>query len=162
MNIDSIFEMFLKNEVEFLLLGGVNFMIQHEPVLTFDVDVWIRPEQSNLRRCEQALVAMEAEWGESEGRWGPVSKRQPDWLGRQPVYCMICKYGALDLFLEVKGLSDWYESATRAVDIKTTAGITCRGLSDEDMLRCQEALPEREQKKDRIRALRRALGKNYD
>ncbi len=157
MNIDLILQTLSRHNVDFLLFGGVNFMLRHEPVLTFDVDIWVRPEVGNLERCEVALREMEAEWGETEVSWGLVSEKSPGWLGRQAVYCMICKYGALDIFLAVKGLDEWEASAAHAVSVATGGGASCRGLSDEDMLRCQQALPENEQKKDRVRVLSSAL-----
>ena len=34
MNIDHILQMFNASEVEYLLIGGMNFLLRHEPVLT--------------------------------------------------------------------------------------------------------------------------------
>jgi len=158
MNIDGMLATLLEWRGEFLLLGGVNFMLRHQPVLTYDLDVWVRPTAANLRRCEKALAALQAEWGRTESDWRPVAGRRPGWLGGQAVYCMICAGGALDVFLQVRGLGAWPSSRAVSVEVKTAAGIVCRGLSDRDMLRCQEALPDNERKADRIRTLRQALG----
>ena len=34
MNIDHILQMFNASEVEYLLIGSMNFLLRHEPVLT--------------------------------------------------------------------------------------------------------------------------------
>lgn len=157
MNIDHMLITLGGHDVRFLVLGGINFMLRHQPVLTFDLDVWVRPDQCNLARCEAALAALDAQWGETEATWGPVVKRAPGWLGHQAVYCMICDHGALDIFMAVKGLGEWDASYGDSVELRTAAGAVCRGLSDLDMLRCQQVLPEAERKLDRIRALEKAL-----
>ena len=46
---------------------------------------------------------------------------------------------------------------SRGVRTQTAAGIQFTGLSDEDMLACQEALPVEERKERRIQVLREAI-----
>jgi hypothetical protein len=38
MNIDHILQTFNTCEVDYLLIGGMNFLLRHEPVLTYDID----------------------------------------------------------------------------------------------------------------------------
>ena len=45
MNIDRMLEALQECRVQFLLLGGVNFLLRHEPVLTYDLDVLIACER---------------------------------------------------------------------------------------------------------------------
>ena len=40
-----------------------------------DVDFWIEDAPENRRRCEEALVELEAEWGATEADSGPVAAR---------------------------------------------------------------------------------------
>jgi hypothetical protein len=157
MNVDHILATLNRHEVRYLLAGGMNFLLRHEPVLTYDVDLWIEGSAGNLRACEAALSALEAEWGRTEDDWQPVSKRKPGWLGKQEVYCLTSPHGAIDIFLHLKGLADWNHSAGRAVSGKTAAGVAYRGLCDEDMLESEEALDEGAQRPDRIRVLREAV-----
>ena len=44
-----------------------------------------------------------------------------------------------------------------AIEAKTSKGVAFLALSDEDMLKCQTALPEKDQKLDRIRFLKQIL-----
>lgn len=157
LNIDHILETLNRHGVEYLLLGGVNFLLQHEPVLTFDVDVWIRDTAENRTRCVTALIALKAEWGTSTATWLPVAQMDGDWLSRQPLFCLTTAVGPLDVFRSVRGLADWDAATRRSVVVTTTGGVSCRGLCDADMLQCQQALPENERRLDRMRTLQRCL-----
>jgi hypothetical protein len=158
MNIDLILDTMNRCGVACLLLGGVNFLLRHEPVLTFDIDLWVEDTPDNLARCEKALAELEAQWGPSEADWRPVGRLAAGWLGKQAVYCLASPHGAIDVFLRVAGLPDWGRCRARAELRTTTAGTAYLGLCDADMLQCQLALPEGERRQDRIRALRKALG----
>ena len=159
MMVDTILETFNRHGVQYLLIGGMNFMLRHDPVLTYDVDVWIADTPENRARCEAALAALEGAWGPTEQDWGPVTKLPAGWLARQPVFSLTTEAGAVDVFRAVSGLGDWAVCAAHGVAERTAAGTKYRGLSDEDMLRCQEAIVEDEQKPERIRRLRQALKK---
>lgn len=157
MNIDRILAALNDGQVDYLLIGGVNFLLRHRPELTFDVDVWVRDTPENLHRCEGVLATLDAEWGRDEQTWGPVARMTAGWLDAQPVYCLTTPDGALDIFRAVKGLAKWTDCAARAVSGRTAAGVAYRGLCDADMLACQLALPPAERKEARIAVLRTAL-----
>ena len=73
MDVDLILQTFNAHRVDYLLIGGMNFLLFHEPVLTFDVDLWIDDAPENLRRAEQAL-------GELRGVGAPPSRTGDPWL----------------------------------------------------------------------------------
>ena len=157
MNVDHLLSTMNRHGVRYLLIGGMNFMLRHQPILTFDVDLWIDDTSENRRHCEGALADLDAEWGATEESWGAVTKLSPDWLGTQEVFCLATPHGAIDIFRKIAGLEVWQASWQQAVPTSTVAGTLYRGLSDEDMLRCQLALSPGEQKQDRIRVLREAI-----
>ena len=157
MDIDHILAVFNRHEVRYLLIGGIHFLLRHKPVLTFDIDFWIEDNIDNRRRCENALIALRAEWGANENNWGPVSDLPGGWLGQQVVFCLSSPSGAIDIFRSVSGLSSWQRSFDASVEGRTAAGTPYRGLSDEDMLACPMSLDPQERKNDRIRDLRKAL-----
>lgn len=158
MNIDRILQTMSAHAVDFLLIGGVNFMLRHEPVLTYDVDLWIEDSADNLRRCEAALAELQAEWGKTDEDWGPVAAKQAGWLERQAVYCLTSPHGSIDVFRAVRGLRSWSECRERAVAVQSPAGVDLLALCDQDMLQCQLALPEGERNARRVDALKKALG----
>jgi hypothetical protein len=157
--IDEILRELNNHGCRFLLIGGMNFMLRHEPKLTFDVDVWIEDSPENRRRCETALIALHAEWGPTDETWGPVAKFPHGWLDRQHVYVMLTAFGALDIFRSVEGLDDWQMCWARGFDGLSKEHTPYRGLSDEDMLQCQLALDTHQQRTERIQTLRTAIAK---
>ena len=93
MNVDQILKTLNAHQVAYILIGGMNFLLRHAPVLTYDVDLWIEDTPENLRRCEQALAELQAQWGPSEKDWGPVAGKASGWLGSQPVFCLTSPHG---------------------------------------------------------------------
>jgi hypothetical protein len=161
MVVNEILNLLNRHDCQFMLIGGMNFMLRHQPILTYDVDVWIEDSPENRNRCEIALSAMKAEWGKTENDWGPVSELPSGWLSQQALYCLITPHGALDVFRSVAGLDDWNSCRQRSVVEYTAEGISYFGLSDEDMLKCQLVLTEAEQKTDRVRFLRNAISSKH-
>lgn len=157
MDVDRILKTFNAHQVQYLLIGGLNFLPRHQPVLTYDVDLWIEDSPANRRSTEAALVERQAEWGPSEADWRPVSAWGEGWSDRQAVFCLSAPAGAIVIFRTVRGLAVWSEWRQRAFSSVTAAGTPYWGLSDSDMLLCQTSLPEAAQKLDRIRVLRQAI-----
>ena len=157
MNIDRILQLLYDHAVDYLLIGGVNFLLHHEPALTFDVDIWVADNEENLAKLNRSLIAMGGAWGPSEREWTPVPL-DPNWLKQQVVYCLTTDHGALDVFREVCGLEGRYvECETAARRSQTTTGVPYRGLSDPHMLNCQEALPPPERNLRRMEVLKKAM-----
>jgi hypothetical protein len=133
-NVDRILEAFARHDVACLLIGGMNFLLRHQPVLTFDIDFWIEDTSENALRCERALAELGAEWGATDQDWRPVALRPTGWLSAQMVFCLTSPHGPIDIFRAVRGLGDWQAAAARALRAHTAAGVPYLGLSDEDML----------------------------
>lgn len=157
MNVDHILGTLNANNVHYLLIGGMNFMLRHRPILTYDLDVWIEDSEANRMACESALAALDAEWGASEATWGPVKQLSPGWLATQGMVCISSPHGAVDVFRSVAGLENWQICWNRAIGEQTAAGTTYRGISDEDMLLCQLVLDASSQKLDRVQSLQSAI-----
>lgn len=157
MQLDQILAGFNRHAVQYLLIGGVNFLLRHHGPMTVDIDLWIHDTKENRGRCEQALRDLGAEWGPTETDWGPVSRLNADWLARQYVFCLNSSWGAIDIFRSVAGLGNWLDSAQRAISAVTPLGTPYRAISDHDMLNCQLALDPAQQKNDRVRRLHEAL-----
>jgi hypothetical protein len=157
MNADAILECFHRHEADAILIGGMNFLLRHQPVLTFDVDFWVKDDDENLSRVATALRALGAEWGKSVETWGPLPGGH-DWLRTQTVFCLTTPHGAIDIFRSVEGLFGQYEACkARSTVARLESGIIYRSLSDQDMLACQLALPENLRRLDRTNYLRNLL-----
>jgi hypothetical protein len=157
MNVDEILKALNDERVDYLLIGGMNFLLRHLPELTYDVDVWARDDATNLERVNRALQKLGAEWGASDKDWREVSDDWR-WLQRQGCFCLTTKHGPLDIFRDVRGLEGRYEECrAAAIPSRTSKGILYQALSDEHMLACQQALPEPERKLKRVEILTRAI-----
>ena len=157
MDVDAILAAMNQRDVRYLIIGGMNFMLRHRPLLTYDIDFWVEDTEENRHKCGQALANLDAEWGSTEENWAPVSKLPADWLGEQAIYCLNSPHGAIDIMRVVEGLDSWQESWQRGIDEKTKAGTPYRGLSDDDMLKCQLALAEPQRNLERVRILQEIL-----
>jgi len=157
MNVDEMLKALNRERVDYLLIGGMNFLLRHLPELTFDVDIWVKDDEENLARVNSALGDLQAEWGPTETEWRRVPSGW-QWLRTQSGFCLTTAHGALDVFREVRGLEGRYlECKARAIPSQTATAIPFNGLSDQDMLTCQDALPAGERKLHRIQVLRDAL-----
>lgn len=154
-NVDRILETLNRHQVAYLLIGGMNFLLRHLPVLTFDVDLWIADNAANRQRCERALAELHAQWGRDDQDWKPVSQHLAGWLECQPLFCLTSPHGAIDIFRSVAGLGSWDDSRATSVASHTASGVAYVGLSDDDMLVCQDALEEGPRKREWIETLNR-------
>jgi hypothetical protein len=159
MNVDAIFTTMNEWRVNCMLIGGMNFLLNHEPVLTYDVDLWIEDKPDNLARLNKALHGVGAEWGPTRKEWKPVPPT-PDWLTQQSIFCLTSRMGAIDIYRKLPGLETKYPDChLRSTLRRTPTGVAYRSLSDQDMLASQLALPPDLQKPNRIDCLRRSLEK---
>ena len=156
-NVDEILRRLNAENVELILIAGMNFLLRHLPELTFDVDVWVEDDPDNRTRVNRALRSLGAEWGPTENDWKPVPA-EDHWLSSQTFFYLTTSHGALDIFRDVAGLEGRFsECRGRAIRSKTAGGTPFLALSDRDMLACQLALPARCQKQRRIEVLRAAI-----
>jgi hypothetical protein len=158
MNIDAVLSKLNERQVAYLLIGGVNFMLRHQPINTGDIDVWIEDNAENRQRCELAVAELGAEWGRTDSEWGPVASLPPGWLAAQGMFCLMTPAAPLDIFRSVPGLGSWQDCRSRGIRGTTEVGTPFFGISDSDMLECQLALTPGLQKLDRIRYLRNITG----
>jgi hypothetical protein len=158
MNVDCILETMNRHGVNYLLIGGMNFMLRFEGILTYDVDFWIEDAPENLLSCERALVDLDAEWGRTDEDWGRVADRKAGWLSIQGVYSLASREGPVDIFRSVKGLDDWNMCWSRAEKRTTPTGVAYSALGVDDLLRSQEAVPTTGKVEDRLRILRSKTG----
>ena len=162
MDIDRILNILARQQVDCILIGGVNFLLHHAAELTFDMDIWVNDTDENLARLNAALREMKAEWGQTEKEWAPVPNTH-HWLKTQNLFCLTTGLGAVDIFRVVKGLEGKYaECVAEARRAKTAGGAPYVGLSDRHMLISQEALDFHEKKSkitERIETLKKAISR---
>ncbi|WP_254508082.1 hypothetical protein [Anatilimnocola floriformis] len=153
MNIDHVLQTFNDCGVRYMLIGGMNFALRHQPYTTYDIDLWIEDSDENVVACDTAL----AKWGRTDSEWDLTRNLPPNWLRTQGVFSLHSPHGAIDIFRAVKGLGEWEDSFGRSIQEKTNSGSVYQGLGDDDMIRCQLALDASHRKVDRVRVIQAKL-----
>jgi hypothetical protein len=156
-NVDLILSTFNQHHADYILIGGMNFFLNHEPVTTFDVDLWIADTRENHQVVHVALSELHAEvsFSPKGDDWRQVCAfDSAAWLQRSAVFCLFSPNGSIDIFRSVPGLEAGFATSRDLCPVRQTpTGVPYRSLNDELMIRCQLALPEADQKKDRLRSL---------
>lgn len=153
MHVDRILRILEENDADYILVGGLNFLLHHKPILTYDVDLWVRDTCENLKNVNHALRKMGAEWGPTENSFKAVPPN-PSWLSRHEFFCLTTKFGAVDVFRNLRGLDGKYSECKRvARHGKTPNGTHYYGLSDKHMLAAELALDEKYRRSDRLKIL---------
>ena len=145
-----VFSAMNTNGVSYLLVGGLNYFLRHKPVTTQDIDLFIDDSPQNRQLCEIALIELGAEWGRRDEDWDKVSAKPKGWLSGQSVFCLLTRFGPVDIFLSLPGLPSFSEALLRSVSFEIEQSIQVRLISTEDLLACQMAIPEVYRKRERI------------
>lgn len=53
---EDLLELFYRNKVKYLIIGGLAFIYHAKPRYTKDMDLWVRFDRRNVERANQALV----------------------------------------------------------------------------------------------------------
>ena len=155
---ERVFRVMNDCDVEFLLIGGLNYYLLHRPVSTQDIDLFINDSVENRSRCESALAELDALWGRTDDDWGPVDKKTPGWLNSQRVYCLLTTAGPVDIFRSVPGVDSFSRALKDSKEVIVGTGTTVRLIGPKDLLACQMAIPEHARRLDRVNHLREVLG----
>lgn len=159
MDVEHILRTLNSHGVEYILVGGMNFLLNHTGPLSYELGLFINDTTPNRIELNFALQELGCEWGPGSDHWKAVPG-DPQWLERQPVYCLTSPHGAIDIFRAVKGLEDGFDACKARAELRSMQdGEMYYSLSDEDMLRSQLALPETEIHKDRIETLKKSIEK---
>jgi len=157
MDVEHILRTLNSHGVEYILAGGMNFLLNHTGPLSYEVGLFINDTEANRSELNFALQELGCAWGPDSEHWKTITGG-PQWLDRQPVFCLTSPHGAIDIFRAIKGLEDGFEACKNRAEIRSMQdGEMYYSLSDEDMLRSQLALPETEERKQRIETLRKSI-----
>jgi hypothetical protein len=152
-----VFQAMNQNRVSYLLIGGLNYFLAFKPVTTQDIDLWIEDTPENRSACEMALAELGAEWGKRDEDWSLVNQKPSGWLTGQCVFCLLTRFGPVDIFLSVPGLPDFSRARRDATIFTIDRELSTPLISANDLLSCQLALPTIQQKQERVRTLQEFL-----
>jgi predicted nucleotidyltransferase len=150
----AILEVLSREEVDFIIVGGIAVQAHGYLRGTGDLDLIPRPTTLNLSRLAEALAELEAEvWRATR----PVNVTDPHLLRRAPMIPLVTRYGRLDLLnieLTQGAPSSYDDLAARALVVEIEGQeLAVAGL--DDLIRMKRAAG-REQDLLDIAALARA------
>lgn len=127
---DEIFKVLARNQVDFVVIGGIAVQGHGYIRSTYDVDVIVEPTALNMTRLSVALIELEAELRVP----GTLRLTDPNQLRSVPLIPTVTRFGPLDVVhvQHVAGPPKSYE-ALRAAALVIALGdvdVPVAGLSD--------------------------------
>ncbi len=149
----AILRTLLKNEVDFIVVGGICAVLHGAPISTFDLDLVHSRERRNIRRLLTALEALDA-----HDRFQPEKRIKPgaSHLSSAGHQLLMTRFGPLDLLGKI-GRGHTYEHLLDdTTKMRVGGGLKVRVLGLEKLIQIKE---ETSGEKDRamLPVLRRTL-----
>src|SRR5579862_1431872 len=85
MDVERILRTLSQHGVDYILIGGMNFLINHSGPLTYDVDVFVRDTPENLRELNFALQELACEWGAGRKTGSACPTIRAGWKRRRSI-----------------------------------------------------------------------------
>jgi hypothetical protein len=141
-----------RQEVEFILVGGVAAILEGAPVSTFDLDIMIRPTAENGERLLSALRGLNARYLDPAGRHIVPDAEK---LANMRLHRLLTDQGPLNV-LERIGSGLTYSDLIDHTRVYEVAGLQVRVLKLEMIILSKEQA-NRDKDKATLPVLRRAL-----
>ena len=112
---ERILQVLADRSVDYVIVGGLAVQTHGHVRTTVDIDVFPRPDPSNLARLAEALNALEAQVLNpgSEGM-----KIDATMLPRATLWQFATRHGAIDVLLDAPGAPPYDELRGRALEIR--------------------------------------------
>jgi hypothetical protein len=134
---DEIFKVLARNQVDFVVIGGVAVQGHGYIRGTHDVDIIVEPTALNLSRLSEALMGLQAELRVP----GTLRLTDPHQLRSAPLIPTVTKYGPLDIVHveHVAGPPKSYEALRTGALVITLQGIEVPVAGLSDLIRMKRA-----------------------
>ena len=139
-----VFSVLIRNEVRFVLIGGLAARLHGSPTVTLDVDICPARDEENLKSLVEALQSIDAKLRGVEEEVPFLLDTKS--LSRGANFTFTTTIGALDVMGEPAGTQGYEDLAPNAVEMNID-GMTVLVASLDDLMRMKEAAAR---PKDRI------------
>jgi uncharacterized nucleotidyltransferase DUF6036 len=112
---ERIFAVLARHAVDYVIVGGLAVQTHGHVRTTVDVDIYPRPERSNLARLADALNALHARILNPGSEGVGIDA---DTLPRATLWQFATPHGAIDVLHEVPGAAPYDELRARALEIE--------------------------------------------
>jgi hypothetical protein len=134
----DIFEVLVRHDVDFVVIGGVAVIGHGSTRTTRDVDFVAATDADNLARLEFALRELDAEvWGVDAHLLGIDLDART--LGEGGNFTLVTRAGGLDFFNEVPGGAPYEQIRARSVVAEVPGGVQIRIAGTDDLIAMKRA-----------------------
>lgn len=130
----DILRILVRNEVDFILVGGVAAILEGAPVSTFDLDIMISPTSENRERLLNTLLELNARYLDPAGRHIFPDRTKLQTLRIQR---LLTDFGPLDV-LETIGNNLKYSDLVGTTQVYEVGGLSLRSLDLETIILSKE------------------------
>jgi len=137
-----LLEALVRNEVRFVILGGVAERMLGSPRTTDDFDICPATSRTNLDRLAAMLNEVEARWappGLEEVGHEPVEPWNAASFKAQTSLALLTAYGRFDIWLRPDGTAGYEDLIEKAVDVEV-GDLRAKVVHLEDSIRIKRAI----------------------
>ena len=135
--LESLLERLVRNDVEFVIVGGFAALAHGVSLMTEDIDICCPFAEGNLRKLEQAVADLHPMHRMTPNRL--PFQLTPDLLPTLKNIDLRTDLGVLDCLGNVKGLGDYPDVRDASISLELPIG-TCLLLGIEGLIKAKEAM----------------------
>jgi len=137
-NLKALLERLLKNEIDFVLAGGLASTIHGSPIVTYDIDICIAINETEVAKLREALKDLSPRH-RMNPNFKPSFFDYPKTLeGVNNIY-LETDLGILDILSELKPIGDFNKVKQNSVTV-SLYGYQCKVVSLEDLIKIKETM----------------------
>ena len=137
-NLNTLLELLLKNNIDFVLVGGYAGVVHGASQVTKDLDICCVFNSQNLQKLRDALVNVHPKHRMTVDHKLSFFDHPKETNGINNIY-LETDLGVLDILGEVVGAGDYNSIKSRAIEI-SYLGHKCKVLAIEDLIKVKELM----------------------
>lgn len=137
-NLKALLERLLKSEIDFVLAGGLASVVYGSPVVTYDIDICIAINETQVKKLREALQDLSPRH-RMNPNFKPSFLDYPEKLeGVKNIY-LETDLGVLDVLSELQPVGSFERVKEKAITVPLF-GYDCKIVSLEDLIQIKETM----------------------
>jgi hypothetical protein len=158
-NLKALLEILLKNDIDFVLVGGLACVVHGSPLVTQDIDICLSIDETQIGKLRSALKDLSPRHRMNPS-FKPSFLEYPENLeGVRNIY-LETSLGVLDILSELAPIGNFREVKEKSITV-VLYGHQCRVVCLEDLIRIKETM-KRPKDKETLLHLRQIQKKQRD
>lgn len=134
LDVDRLFEVFARYEIEYIIVGGVAGVLAGSPIVTQDLDVVCNPSAENNLRLLEALKEIRAYYWDPAGRHIEPNLRKVETF---KMHLLVTDFGRLDILRSIGAGLTYRDLLSRSYEYDVE-GIRLRAIDLETLIETKE------------------------